>query len=224
VASVRPIASTPVDHRVLGPAVAIYADRRQSLASIFLYMAFLCIAALGLFIGLGDLGTKGSSAATFGIPGPILGTAQIAAAVVVAAWCARATFFAVGRIRQPAALIVGRAGFEYVDGHGPVGWDEVETVGAPAYRNSARLTVQLIDPAEYSARHHLSPIGRLLLRLDHYDLTIGYLMIMPTAELQDLMQRRLAEFRHRGAGGGLVPEPKAPKRRRPARKSPARPN
>lgn len=215
-ASGRPIESTPVNHRVLGPAVSIYADRRQSFGSIFLYLALIAISVVGVILGAGDLRGGGNGTATFGIPGPVVGLAQIAAAVVVSIWSIRATIFAIGRIRQPVTLVVGRDGFEYVGGHGPVGWDEVSSVGEPAGRNRApgKLTVQLADPHDYAVRHALSPFARVVLRFDRYDLSVGHAMVMPLNDLQSLMRRRLVEFRH-AVHGAAAPKPaRAPKRRR----------
>jgi len=221
-ASGRRIESSPVNHPVLGPAVSIYSDRRQSLATLFLDLAFICVALLGFFLGAEDL-TGASSGSSISLP-PILGAAQIAAAAVVAAWAIRAAWLAIGRIRRPASLIVGRDGFEYLWGNGPVGWDEVESVGD---RNSPderprTLRVQLSDPAAYAARHSLSPIGRLVHLLNRHELVLGHDSIMPAAAVQALMRKRLAEFRgidhSRGAvpaaavGRGLRRRPRPPKR------------
>jgi hypothetical protein len=220
VASGQQTESIPVDHPVLGPGVSIYADRRQIFGVIFLYLALIAISVVGVVLGAGDLTGGGNGIATFGVPGPVVGVAEIAAAVVVSTWSIRATIFAIGRIRQPITLVVGRDGFEYVGGHGPVGWDEVSSVGEPAGRNRApgKLTVQLADPHDYAVRHALSPFARVALRFDHYDLAVGHAIVMPLSDLQSLMRRKLADFRavrrDRVGAPRNAREARAPKRRR----------
>jgi hypothetical protein len=196
VASDRQTESTPVNHPVLGPAVEIYSDRRQSWGTLFLDLAFLCVALLGFVLGAGDLTGGTSSVGSLTIP-PILGLAEIAGAAVVAAWAIRAAWRAIGRIRGPAFLVVGRDGFEYLAGNGPVGWDEVESVSdanSPDEQPRA-LKVQLKDPGDYARRHSLSPIDRAFSLLTRGDLVIGHETIMPVAEVQALMRKRLTEFR-----------------------------
>lgn len=199
-ASGRPIGSAPVNHRVLGPAVSVFDDRRRSFGMIFLYLAFIAISVVGVILGVGDLTGGNDGTATFGIPGPVLGLAQIAAAVIVSAWSIRATIFAIGRIRQPITFVVGRDGFEYVGSHEPVLWDEVVSVNDPASPPGQPriLRVQLADPADFVVRHRLSLIDRYALRVHHNDLYLDNGTIMPVAAVQAAMNERLAEFRRVG--------------------------
>jgi hypothetical protein len=111
---------------------------------------------------------------------------------------------------------VGTEGFEYVGGNGPVGWDEVTTVSDPASRpgRQATLKVQLNDPGDYVVRHALSPVARVMLRVNHNDLVIARDAVIPVEAAQDLMRKRLAESRP-VAHDAAAPKPaRAPKRRR----------
>ena len=196
-ASDRQTASTPVNHPVLGPAVEIYADRRQSWGTLFLDLAFLCVALLGFVLGYGDLtGGTVSNVGSLTLP-PILGLGEIVGAAVIAAWAIRAGSLAIGRIRRPAFIVVGRDGFEYLAGNGPVRWGEVESVrdsSAPD-EQPRTLKVQLRDPADYARRHRLSPIDRAFSLLTRGDLVLGHESIMPVPAVQALMRKRLAESR-----------------------------
>ena len=203
-ASDRPTESSPVNHPVLGPAVEIYSDPRQSWGSLFLDLAFLCVALLGFMLGFGDL--SGGSTANLGnltLP-PILGLAEIVGAAVLAAWAIRAGSLAIGRIRGPAFLVVGRDGFEYLAGKGPVSWDEVESVSDPNSRDDQprTLRVHLNDPGAYAQRHSLTLIDRAFSLLARGDLVLGHETIMPLGKVQAMMRKRLEEFR--GLGGSSV--------------------
>jgi hypothetical protein len=176
-----------VEDAVLGPAVEIYNDRRQAWGSLTLYLAFVLLGIVGVFIGRGDLA---SGSAT-------LGWAEVAGGVVLSLYSIRAVVAAAGRLRRPAALVVGRDGFKYAAGNGPVRWNEVEAVSDPDSppHQPAMLRIQLIDPDDYVARHALSPVARMLLRAHHYDLFLGRDMLMPIGAVQALMRERLAESR-----------------------------
>ena len=222
-ASGRQIESTPTRHPVLGPAVIIYSDPRRSWGTLFLDLALVCVALLGFFLGAVDLQGAGSDIGGLAMP-PVLGLAEIAAAFVVAGWAIRAATGAIGRIRHPGSLIVGRDGFEYLAGNGPVGWDEVESVSDPSSPDGQPrvLRVQLSDPDEYARRHHLSPIGRLVSMLNHRDLVFGHEAVMLVVAMQALMRERLAEFRGIGDSSSDVPAAglgHRPKRRRQAPKN-----
>jgi hypothetical protein len=199
VPSGRPMESTPMNHPVLGPSVWIYSDRRQALASLFLALAFFIVSILGFLLGAGDVTGQSAGTGGFQLP-PILGVAQIAAAAVVAVWSIRYGLAALGRIRNPASVIVGRDGFQFQAGEGPVGWDEVDGIGDPRYPDDGprSLRVQLRDPAEYARRHSLSPVGRIIARLNRGELVLGQDTIMPINALQALMRKRLAEFNGEG--------------------------
>jgi hypothetical protein len=217
VASGRQIESTPTRHPVLGPAVVIYSDPRRSWGSLFLDLAFVCVALLGFFLGAADLEGAGSDIGGVAVPS-ILGLGEIVAAFAVSGWAIRAAIAAIARIRHPGSLIVGRDGFEYLAGNGPVGWDEVESVNDPSSPAGQPrvLRVQLSDPDEYARRHRLSPIDRLSSMLNHRDLVLGHESIMPVVAMQALMRDRLAEFR--GAGQSLFDVPAAAIGRRPKRR------
>jgi len=217
VASDRQTESAPVNHPVLGPAVEIYSDRRQSWGTLSLDLAFLCVALLGVVLGYGDLsGGTTSNVGNLTLP-PILGLAEIAGAAVIAAWAVRAASLAIARIRRPALLVVGRDGFEYLAGNGPVGWDEVESVSDPSSPDEQprTLRVHLNDPDDYARRHNLSQIGRIVSLLSRGDLVLGREAIMPVDKVQALMRKRLAEFR---GDQSIDPISAAPVSRRPARR------
>jgi hypothetical protein len=222
VAADRRIESTPLNHPVLGPSLSIYSDRRQALAGLFLDLAFMCVALIGFLLGMGDLTGGSSDASGLRLP-PILGLAQILAAIVVAAWAIRAGWQAVGRIRNPASVIVGRDGFQFQSGDGPVGWDEVDSVGDSRYPDDQprSLRVRLSDPAEYRRRHSLSPVGLVIARLNRGELVLGHDTVMPINTLQALMRKRLAEFQGSSpvavtGAAAVTASNRPPKRRRHA--------
>jgi hypothetical protein len=206
VATSRQIDSISVEHPGLGTAVEIYADRRQALGSTFVYLAFVLLGILGLFLGQSDLAS--------GLA--VLGLAELAGGAILGLYSIRAALAAARRYRNPLTLVVGTEGFEYVGGNGPVGWDEVTTVSDPASRpgRQATLKVQLNDPGDYVVRHALSPVARVMLRVNHNDLVIARDAVIPVEAAQDLMRKRLAESRP-VAHGAAAPKPaRAPKRRR----------
>lgn len=183
----RHIDSIPVDHPVLGTAAEIYADRRQALGSAFAYLAFATLGILGLFLGQGDL-SSGSA---------VLGLAELAGGAILIPYSIRAALTAARRYRNPLTLVVGTQGFEYAGGNGPVAWDEVAAVTDPASRPGRQptLRVQLNDPSDYVVRHALSPLARVMLRVNHNDLVIAHDAVIPVEAAQDLMRKRLAESR-----------------------------
>jgi hypothetical protein len=206
VATSRQIDSISVEHPGLGTAVEIYADRRQALGSTFVYLAFVLLGILGLFLGQSDLAS--------GLA--VLGLAELAGGAILGLYSIRAALAAARRYRNPLTLVVGTEGFEYVGGNGPVGWDEVTTVSDPASRpgRQATLKVQLNDPGDYVVRHALSPVARVMLRVNHNDLVIARDAVIPVEAAQDLMRKRLAESRP-VAHDAAAPKPaRAPKRRR----------
>jgi hypothetical protein len=210
VATSRQVDSISVEHPVLGTAMAIYADRRQALGSTFVYLAFVPLGILGLFLGQSDL-ASGTA---------VLGLAELAGGVVLGLYSIRAAVAAARRLRNPVTLVVGTDGFEYVGGNGPVGWDEVATVSDPAFRpgRPATLKVQLKDPADYVVRHALSPVARVMLRVNHNDLVLGRDAVIPVEAAQTLMRERLAESRRVAHGEGEEPPARALRRRRALRR------
>jgi hypothetical protein len=206
VASERQTESTAVKHPVLGPAVEIYCDRRLSWGALFLALAFLCVALLGFILGAGDLSGSSSDVVGLTLP-PILGLAELAGAAVVAGWSLRSAGLAIGRIRGRPLVVVGRDGFEYLAGDGPVSWDEVESISDPGSPDEQprTLRVQLKDSGDYARRHALSPIGRVIALVSRGDLVIGRDTIMPMAEVQALMRRRLVESRGIDQSSGIIP-------------------
>ena len=200
------IDSIPVNHPVLGPAISVYDDRRQALGVLFLYAAFFFLGILGVVMGNADL--SGGSAA--------LGWAEVAGGIFLSVYSVRAAFIAARRLGQPIALVVGRDGFEYARGNGPVRWDEVATVGDPAAPpdQPRMLRVQLVDPQDYVRRHALSPIAGIELRVHRNDLYLGNGTRLSVAAVQALMNERLAEFRHAGHDASAPKPARALKRRR----------
>jgi hypothetical protein len=210
VATSRQIDSIPVEHPVLGTAVEIYADRRQALGSTFVYLAFVTIGILGLVLGQSDL----SSGST------VLGLAELAGGVILGLYSIRAALTAARRYRNPLTLVVGTGGFEYVGGKGPVGWDEVAAVSDPASRpgRQATLKVQLNDPGDYVVRHALSPVARVMLRVNHNDLVIARDAVIPVEAAQDLMRKRLAGSRPVAHDESAAPPARALRQPRPLRR------
>lgn len=207
-ASGRKTESIRVDHPVLGPALSIYCDRRRSLGTLAAYGGFFCLGIMGVLLGQGDL--LGGAA--------LLGWAEIAGGGFLALYSIRAAVLALNRLRQPVALVVGRDGFEYARGDGPVGWEEVATVSNPgATPTKPRpLRVRLDDPEDYVRRHALSPLQRYMLRIHNNDLMIDATTLMPPAGVEAVMNERLAEFRRVRQGSGKPAS--APANRRPNRR------
>ena len=205
------IDSIPVNHPVLGPAISVYEDRGQALGVLFLYAAFFFLGLLGVVLGNADL--SGGIA--------LLGLAEIAGGIFLTLYSARAAFIAIRRLRQRIALVVGRNGFEYARGNGPVGWDEVATVGDPAAPpdQPRMLRVQLVDPQDYVRRHALSPIAGIELRVHRNDLYLGNGTRLSVAAVQALMTERLTEFRRVANGENRRPPARASRQPRPLRRA-----
>lgn len=207
----RQIDSIPVDHPVLGPAISVYDDHRQALGVLFLYAAFFFLGILGVVLGNADLG-GGST---------VLGWAEVAGGGFLSLYSVRAVFIAARRLGQPIALVVGRDGFEYARGNGPVRWDEVATVGDPAAPpdQPRTLRVQLVDPQDYVRRHALSPIAGIELRVHRNDLYLGNGTRLSVAAVQALMNERLAESRRVANGESQKSPARALRQPRPLRRS-----
>ena len=202
------IESIQVDHPVLGPALSIYDDRRQSLWTLAAYVGFFCLGIMGTLLGRGDL-LGGAD---------LLGLLEIAGGSFLSLYSIRAFVMALGRLRQPVVLMVGRDGFQCARGNGPVGWEEVAAVSNPGTTPTKPkpLRVRLDDPEDYVRRHGLSPLQRYMLRAHNNDLIIDAATLMPPAGVEAVMNERLAEFRRARQGSG---EPAgAPTNRRPKRR------
>jgi hypothetical protein len=195
---------------VLGAAVEIYADRRQALGSTFVYLAFITLGLLGLVLGQSDL-SSGSA---------LLGLVELAGGAILGLYSIRAAFTAARRYRNPLTLVVGTGGFEYAGGNGPVRWAEVAAVSDPASRPGRQptLKVQLNDPGDYVVRHALSPVARVMLRVNHNDLAIAREAVIPVEAAQDLMRKRLAESRPVAHDESEARPARALKRPRPQRR------
>ena len=200
--SSRAIESTQLRHPVLGPAVAIRVGRGQVRAQLVLAVVFFAVSLFGVAIGLGDFGGNGFDIEGVGIPAVVEGSAQIAAALVVMGWALRTAVIGVRRTRRPYFLVVGREGFDHDLGHGPVSWSEVDDVRDPRARSAdlAELKVQLADPHDYAERHRLWKIDRLMLRFRRNNLNLANASQVPVDLVEELMRKRLAEFRHEAGG------------------------
>jgi hypothetical protein len=191
---------------------------------VCLALAFICVAVLGVVLGSGDLSGGTSSKLGNSELTPLLGLAEIGGSILITGWAIRTAALAIGRIRNPIVLVVGRDGFEYQAGAGPVGWDEVETVSDPGAPDAQprNVRVQLSDPDDYLRRHNLSPVDRAVFLLARRDLILGRDTIMPVEKVQALMRQRLAESRglvERRTGISAAAEPRRQKRRaHPAKK------
>jgi hypothetical protein len=214
VASGQRTKSSAIDHPALGQAVAIYDDRARTRLNLPFGLGLVVLGISGVFMGSGDLAVGNA----------ILGWAYVGGSVFLSLWGIRGAFQAARRLRNPISLVVGRRGFEYSDGPGPISWDEVATISDPSSPagQPRRLRVQLNDPEDYIARHALSPLSRLMLRINRDDLFLGRDTIMPVVEAESLMRRQLAEFRRAGSapasGPASTPVRTAPRGRRPSRK------
>lgn len=215
-ASGPPTVSTPTNHPVLGPSDAILDDRSHSLGGVFLYAAFTLIGFLGIVLGINDSLSPGASAA-MPIGGPTLGVLEIGGGIVVAIYAMRVVVAAFRRYRQPMTIVIGQDGFDYIFGNGPVMWDEVDTISdpySPADQPKA-VKVQVSDVDAYMTRHNLSALARLEMRFNKWDLSLGRDTIMPVVEVQNLMRKRLAEYRRLQHDDSAAPQPARPKLRRP---------
>jgi hypothetical protein len=147
----------------------------------------------------------------------LLGLAEIAGSIVIAVWGLRAFIINVRMFRDPVLVVVGRDGFDFTFGHGPVMWGEVETIGDPGARGGTpgALRVYFSDPKDYEDRHDLSAFDRLMMRLSKDSITLATTNILPVDQLEKLMLKRLQEYRHpqtvRAASSGSS-SPKAARR------------
>jgi len=203
-------------HPILGPAVAINDDRRRTRWRAGFWVLMVPLGISGLFIGREDL-AGGNSA---------LGLAQILGAIVLAVYSLFAAVADLKRLRNPIRLLIARDGFELSTGDGPVSWDEVATICDPnsPVGDPRIVRVQLDDPAGFAERQSLSPIGRLMLRINRGDLVLGSGMATPILDIEALMRKHLADYlRSESAGPEAAPQEattraKPIKGRRPARK------
>ena len=177
-----------IDHPTLGPALAIYDDRRKSRRKLLTASGMAAVGAIGVILGLGDFANgDGTGGSVFVLAGGALLTYGINEA--------RATLM---RLRTAFSLIVGETGFECAFGMGSIAWDEVASVG---FERGARrgkpgaVKVQVKVPDEFAARHELSLPASLMLRINDGALYVARGALMPAAGVLDLMNQRLAEFR-----------------------------
>ena len=201
-ASGQQAVSTPTNHPLLGPSVAILDDRTRSRGNLLLGLACICLGPVGVYFGIPDL-ASGST---------VLGLAYVGGGFFLLLYGLWLTFLAAGRLRHPVALVVGRDGFEAAGGS-PVSWDEVATISDPASPpDEPRLVrIQLADPDDYVDRHGLGAVSRQLLRQRDNDLVLDRGMAMPVAEVQAVMREYLAEYRRSSTG----PRGRRPRGKRP---------
>ncbi len=198
-------------------SVVIYDDRRQSKIRMWFEIVLVPLGILGMAMGRGDL--AGGSM--------LLGTGQVAAAVIVAGYGLRASILDSRRLKSPIFLTIARDGFEFLPGRRrmpwlesvppqKITWAEVATVSDPkAPEGDPRnLRIQLDDPAGFADRHELSLFARLLLRFNQGDLVLGGGMAKPVAEVERLMRKQLVEYRGlRSASSNAAPRRHEPRRR-----------
>lgn len=214
-ASVQP-SESKTRHQVLGPAVAIRDDRRRTQWRLGFEIAMLPLGLAGLAMASGDL-TSGNT---------LLGVAQAAGGLIVAVYGLMGAKIDVKRRLNPTRLLIARDGFELSTGDGPISWDEVATISDPRSPTGEpkNLRVQLDDPQGFAERQALSPVARLMLRVNRGDLVLGSGMEKPIVTVETLMRKQLAEFRRPGQDSvGLSADSRtgrirALKGRRPARK------
>ena len=214
-ASVQP-SESKTRHQILGPAVAIRDDRRRTQWRLGFEIAMLPLGLAGLAMASGDL-TSGNT---------LLGVAQAAGGLIVAVYGLMGAKIDVKRRLNPTRLLIARDGFELSTGDGPISWDEVATISDPRSPTGEpkNLRVQLDDPQGFAERQALSPVARLMLRVNRGDLVLGSGMEKPIVTVETLMRKQLAEFRRPGQDSvGLSADSRtgrirALKGRRPARK------
>jgi len=197
------------NHPQLGPSVEIADDRPRALGNLLFGLACMCLGPAGLMWGIGDL-QSGST---------LLGIGFVGGSSFLFAYGARLAFASAQRLRHRVALVVGRDGFLPAGGE-PVGWDEVAMVSDPASPPGAPriVRVQLVDPDEYVARHHLGPIARFMQRTRQDDLFLGRDMEMPVEDVEALMRKRLVEYRRSPSGASEAPARPSPEPRHRSRR------
>lgn len=207
-ASVQPGASK-ARHPVFGPAVAIYDDRRRTRWRLAFWILLIPLSIWGLLMAQGDL--AGGNV--------LFAVGQTAAVVVVATYALQAIRVDIKRMKNPIRLLVARDGFELSTGIGPISWNDVETISDPRSPDGdpKNLRVQLDDPRGFAERHALSPIARLMLRVNKGDLILGSGMARPVATVETMMQGQLAEFRRSESAGPSSASQGATARTRPIR-------
>jgi hypothetical protein len=187
-ASAEPTDSIEIDHPTLGPAVAIYDDRRKTRRKLLTAAGMAVVGAVGVFLGLGDIANgDGTGGSVFLLAGAGLLTYGINEA--------RATLM---RLRTVFSLVVGEGGFEYAFGSGSIAWDEVASVGFERVAGRGKpgaVRVQVNIPDEFAARHELSLAASLMLRINDGSLYVARGALMPAGAVLELMSARLAEFR-----------------------------
>jgi hypothetical protein len=215
VASVQP-SESKARHPILGPATAIHDDARRTWWRLGFEIGMVPLGLAGLAMASSDLSSGNT----------LIGLAQAAGGVVVGVYGVIYARMDVKRRSHPARLLIGRDGFELSTGPGPVSWDEVATIGDPRSPDGdpKNLRVQLDDPLGFAQRQGLSPVGRLMLRVNRGDLVLGSGMAMPVATVEAMMRKQLSEFHRSESDGtgspseGGAKRVRAPKGRRPVRK------
>ncbi len=197
-ASKRELVSTPVDDPLLGPSVSIFIDPTRALRNALFDTAYFVVAAIGILLGIADASTNSVDLLGVTTPGYFLGLAEIAGSIVIAVWGLRAFIINVRMFRDPLLVVVGREGFDFTFGHGPVMWNEVETISDPGARGGSpgALRVFFSDPEDYEERHELSAFDRLVMRLAKDSITLATTNILPVDQVETLMLKRLQEYRH----------------------------
>jgi hypothetical protein len=177
-----------IEHPTLGPALAIYDDRRKSKRRLLTAAGMGAIGGVGIVLGLGDFANgDGTGGSIFVLAG--------AAMLIYGASEARTTLL---RFRTAFSLVVGEAGFEYAFGAGSIAWDEVASLGFERVARRGKpgaIRVQVKEPDEFAARHELSLPASLMLRINDGALYVARGALMPAGAVLELMSARLAEFR-----------------------------
>ncbi len=179
-------------------------------------MALVPLGLLGLVMASGQVASGGA----------FIGATQAASGIIVAIYGVLGARIDVKRRLNPIRLLIAKDGFELSTGHGPISWDEVTTISDPLAPAGApkNLRVQLDDPEGFAERQNLSPVARLMLRVNKGDLVLGSGMAKPVVTVETMMRKQLAEFRRPGSDGvgssaesrpGRIREPRG---RRPARR------
>jgi hypothetical protein len=179
--------STPFNHPVLGPAEALLDDRSKARGSLFLALAFIALGLLGIYQGSGDI--AGGAA--------VFGGLYVLGGIVLGLYGLRGAMTAGRSVLRRVSLVVGRDGFDYAGWPGPVGWEEVESIGDPASLDRPRaIRVQLTHPDDFVHRHALNVLDRIRLSANRNEMFLGNGTVMPVIDVQTMMRKRLAEFRH----------------------------
>jgi hypothetical protein len=184
VAAKTDVDSIEIEHPALGPAVAVYDDRRNTRKTLITSVIFILAGALGTVLGLTDL--PGGKDRLTNIMILVAGIGLIAFGVneTLSMWW---------RLRSPVRLLVGKRGFGCSITPDVIRWSEVDSI---AFERVARgkpkaVRVKLADSAAFTQRHELTRRARWMLKLNDGSVYVGRGTKVAPETILDLMSERL---------------------------------